>query len=98
MVMSNSGAPAPRTTTDRIRRVFVSSLRLNLSETDLDDAQRLDELVGLDSLATIEFVTALEREFGITFEPELLQMDFVKSLPQLSAYVEGRVAQTQRPS
>ena len=72
---------------------MVTSLHLNLTEADLDYEQRLDESVGMDSLAMIEFVTAVEPEFGITIEPELLRLDFVRSLPRLCAYVEARVAQ-----
>ena len=84
-------------TTDRIRRVFVRSLHLNLSEGDLDYESKLDESVGLDSLAVLEFVTALEKEFGITIEPELLRLDFVRDLPQLAAYIEDRAARLPRP-
>jgi acyl carrier protein len=100
VAMSDAGAggAASRDTTDRIRTVFVKSLHLNLSEGDLEYEQRLDEMVGLDSLAVIEFVTALEKEFGITIEPELLQLDFVKDLPQLGAYVEDRMARVRRPT
>jgi acyl carrier protein len=90
-------AVAVSDTTDRIRRVFVRSLHLNLSEGDLHYEQKLDEVVGLDSLAVIEFVTALEKEFGITMEPELLRLDLVRDLPQLAAYVEDRVALVRRP-
>jgi acyl carrier protein len=85
-------AVAVSNTTDRIRRVFVRSLHLNLSEGDLDYESKLDEFVGLDSLAVLEFVTALEKEFGITMEPELLRLDFVRDLPQLAAYIEDQTA------
>jgi acyl carrier protein len=87
-----------RETMDRIRRVFLQSLHLNLSEEDLDYERRLDESAGFDSLAVIEFVTALEKEFGITMEPELLRLDFVRELPQLAAYVEDRAARVPRSS
>lgn len=96
VAMSDAGS-ASRDTADRIRRVFVRSLHVNLSEGELDYEQRLDEVVGLDSLAIIEFVTAIEKEFGITMEPELLRIDLVRDLPQLTAYVEERVAQARRP-
>ncbi len=101
--VSNAGATgsrgtASRATTDRIKGVFVRSLHLNLSERDLDYEQRLDELAGLDSLAVIEFVTALEKEFGITMETEMLRIDLVRDLPQLAAYVEDRLARVQPPT
>ncbi len=95
---TSSRRAASRDTMDRIKTVFVRSLHLNLSEVDLDYEQRLDELVGLDSLAVLEFVTALEKEFGITLEPEMLQLDLVRDLPQLAAYVEDRAARVRRPT
>jgi acyl carrier protein len=87
-----------RETMDRIRRVFLQSLHLNLSEEDLDYERRLDESAGFDSLAVLEFVTALEKEFGITMEPELLRLDFFRELPELAAYVEDRAARVPRSS
>jgi acyl carrier protein len=89
------GAVSPDTA-GRIKRVFLTSLHLNLSESDLDFEQSLDEVVGLDSLAVLEFVTALEKEFGIMIEPELLRLDFVKDLPQLGAYVQDRLTRARR--
>jgi acyl carrier protein len=89
------GAVSPDTA-GRIKRVFLTSLHLNLSESDLDFEQSLDEVVGLDSLAVLEFVTALEKEFGIMIEPELLRLDFVKDLPRLGAYVQDRVTRARR--
>jgi acyl carrier protein len=85
-----------RDTVNRIRRVFLESLHLNLSEHDLNYETKLDESVGLDSMAVLEFVTALEKEFGITMEPELLRLDFVRDLPQLAAYIDDRAARLPR--
>ena len=92
------GRGTVRDTSDRIKRVLVKSLNLNLSEADLEYGQRLDELVGLDSLAVIEFVTALEKEFGIVMEPEMLRLELVSDLPKLAAYVEDRLARVPRPT
>jgi acyl carrier protein len=86
----NGVVPASRETMDRIRRVFVESLQLNVRAQDLPYEQKLDEVVGLDSLAILEFVTAVEKEFGVTIEPEWLRIDFLRNLPQLAAYIEDR--------
>ncbi len=83
-------AAASGDTLDRIRKAFIASLALNLDANDLRDAQRLDELTGLDSLAVLEFVSAVEKEFGISIEPQFLDLDFVTDLPRLAAYVEER--------
>ena len=88
----DAGGAGSRDTMDRIRRVFVASLHLNMSEQDLPHDRALAESAGLDSLAALEFVTALEKEFGVTFEPELLRVEFVGDLPRLAAYIEERLA------
>jgi acyl carrier protein len=81
---------------DRIRRVFIESLRLNVSEEDLPYEHKLDEAAGLDSIAVLEFVAALEKEFGIEIEPEFLEIDFVRDLPRLAFYIEGLTGQRSR--
>ena len=78
-------------TEKRIRHVLNTSLSLELSEEELIQAVNLDELFGVDSLAILEFVTALEKEFGIRLDPEHLEMDLLKNLPRLSSYVESRL-------
>lgn len=90
------GAPS-RGTMDRIRRVFIESLRLNVREEDLPYEHKLDEAVGLDSIAVLEFVAALEKEFGIEIEPEFLEIDFLRDLPRLANYIEDLTGQRSGP-
>jgi acyl carrier protein len=87
-----------RGTMERIRRVFIESLNLNLREEDFSYETKLDEAVGLDSVAVLEFVTALEKEFEITFEPEMLTIVLVRDQKELTAYVDRRIAQCRHPS
>ncbi len=89
-VPSGNSQGGSRGTIDRIRRVFVESLQLNVRAEDLPYEQKLDEVVGLDSLAILEFVTSVEKEFGVTIEPEWLRIDFLRDLPQLAAYIQDR--------
>jgi acyl carrier protein len=92
--LTNSGSPD---TIRRIRRVFVESLQLNLSEQELEYGSNLDELAGMDSVAVIEFVAALEKEFGITLEVEMLQLEFIRDLDELAPYIDQRVARHAGP-
>ena len=80
----------------RIRKVFVESLHLNVSDEELPYEQMLEEAVLLDSIAVLEFITAVEKEFGITMEPEFLdvEFDFLRDLSVLASYIERR---TQPP-
>ncbi len=75
----------------RIRRVFVESLHLNVRDDQVPYEQMLGEVAILDSIALLEFVTAVEKEFGIRMEPELLDFDFLRDLPGLASYIEHRI-------
>ena len=76
-------------TLSRIRAIFVESLQLNLPEDESRGVTRLSEIAGVDSMAALIFVAAVEKEFHIVIEPELLALDFIEDLPRLAAYVEA---------
>lgn len=82
----------PVATIDRLRRVFIESLHLNLREDELPYGQKLDEVAGLDSIAILEFVAAAEKEFGITIEPESMELSMVRDLRRFSGYIDSRLA------
>jgi acyl carrier protein len=82
----------------RIRRVFIESLHVNLREEDFSYETKLDEAAGMDSVAVLEFVAAIEKEFGITFEPEMLTIKVVRDLKELAAYVDQRTARRSHAS
>lgn len=82
----------PEDVARRVREVFIRSLSLNLAEPELRYSEKLDEVAGLDSLALLEFLAALEKEFGITLDPELLDLGTLKDLRALVTYIESRLA------
>ncbi|MGP0071183.1 MAG: acyl carrier protein [Bryobacteraceae bacterium] len=88
---------AGQETMARIRKVFVESLHLNIRGEELPYEQMLEEAVTLDSIAVLEFITAVEKEFGITMEPKFLEVefDFLRDLSALASYIEHRL-QTHR--
>jgi acyl carrier protein len=88
----NTDSFQSRETMNRIRRAFINSLHLNIREEDFSYEDKLDEAAGLDSVAVLDFVTALEKEFGFTFQPEMLTIDVMRDLHQLAAYVDEQVA------
>ena len=75
----------------RIRRVLRDALSLNASDPELARLHRADALLGLDSIATIEFVLALEEEFAITLDLESLDPAVFADLSQLRAHIEARL-------
>jgi acyl carrier protein len=71
----------------RLRRLASSALNLNLTDEELATLTRLDEVTGFDSLTVLEFVSAVEKEFGLTFEAGELRVDFLADLPGLAEYI-----------
>ena len=74
----------------RLRLLADSSLNLNLTDGELASLTRLDEVAGFDSLSVLQFLAAVEREFGLTFEKAQLRAAFLADLPGLAAYIEAR--------
>lgn len=74
----------------RIRFISNECLQLNAGEEVLSGMNRLSDLVGLDSMAAVLFVAAIEKEFQIVIEPEFLNLQFLDNLPGLARYVESR--------
>ena len=75
----------------RVRKVLRDTLALNVSDQELAAVKRADELLGLDSIATIEFALALELEFGLTFDPESLDPVVFADLPRLGEHIAARL-------
>ncbi len=75
----------------RILGVLSRALSVNLSEEEALGTTRLDQLFGMDSMASLEFLIALEREFGLTFSSEQMVLDLLRDLPRLAAFIEERI-------
>ena len=73
----------------RLRDVINRSLRANVSEELFARAQRLDELVTVDSLTILEFAMALETEFGIDLTSVNPGRELLMDLNRLEARLRG---------
>ena len=74
--------------TDRVQRLFVETLNTAPASPDTD----LIESGVLDSLALVELLFALEREFGITIPLEELDIDAFRSVASIAELVGGAKA------
>jgi acyl carrier protein len=80
----------PDSVLQRLRCLANSSLNLNLTAEELANLTRLDEVTGFDSLAVLEFVGAVENEFGITFQDAELRTNFLADFRGLAEHISGR--------
>jgi acyl carrier protein len=83
--------PAPGFVLQRLRRLATSTLNLNLSAEEEAALTRLDAVAGLDSLALLQLVAAVEKEFGIQLGPAELRSDLLADLPALAERLSARL-------
>jgi len=67
-----------------------------VTEEELRAASRLDQVIGLDSMAALELVVGLEREFAIRLEPECMERDFLMDLTGLVNYLDWKCGVQRR--
>lgn len=75
---------ATEAVTDRVQRLFVETLNVEVPSPDTD----LIEGGLLDSLALVELLFALEREFAVTIPLENLDIDTFRSVRRIAEFVE----------
>ncbi len=73
---------------ERICSIFGSALQLEVPSVEAD----LFETGILDSLAFVELLLQLEREFDVTTTVEDLEIEHFRSIERIAAYVSARTA------
>lgn len=71
-----------------VSRVIIRDLELNIAEDDLRNAGSLDQLFGMDSIAMVELIIGIEKEFGIRIPPEQLNASVFTNLNTIAEYVQ----------
>jgi methoxymalonate biosynthesis acyl carrier protein len=77
---------------ERLAQLFQASLNLDVPTIDTD----LFETGVLDSLAFVELLLMLEREFGVTTAVDDLEVDNFRTIGRIAAFVGERTAPTGR--
>jgi D-alanine--poly(phosphoribitol) ligase subunit 2 len=76
---------ATQAVTDRVQRLFVEVLNVEIPSPDVD----LIDGGFLDSLALVELLFALEREFEVSIPLEELDIDTFRSGRRIAEFVES---------
>jgi acyl carrier protein len=79
-------------TKDRISKVIIRDLQLNLREDEISHIKKLDDLFGMDSVAVIELIIGLEKEFNITIQPGYLDYQIFRDLDALTDFINKLVS------
>ncbi len=76
----------------KIKKVLVNKLLQGFKPEDIGDDAPLIELgVGVDSVATLELILALEEEFHITIDESEVNQELISSINSISNYVSKRM-------
>ena len=79
----------------RIKKVLVHKLLQDFSSENIkDDTPLLGLGVGVDSVATLEFVVALEEEFQISIDEKEINPELLATIRTISDYISTRIAST----
>jgi acyl carrier protein len=81
---------------ERIKRIVVEDLDVNLSYEDLDETVPLfEEGLALDSVILVELISFIEQRFGIELRDEALNMETFKNLQSVARVIREQIAQQQ---
>jgi acyl carrier protein len=79
---------------ERIKRLIVDRLKLEIDPATIADAQPLfGEGLGLDSIDALELVLGIEQEFGVKIEDQEVGSQALSSVDSLAEFVLAKKSQ-----
>jgi acyl carrier protein len=82
---------------EKIKRIVVEDLDVNISYEDLDETVPLfEEGLGLDSVVLVELISFIEKRFNIELGDEALNMETFKNLQSVARVIGEHLAAQQQ--
>lgn len=79
--------------TSRLKNIIANDLDINVDIDSIqDDASLLEDGIGLDSVAVMEFISIIEQKFGLEFSDDELNLEPFKDLQVLSEFIAKKTA------
>lgn len=76
----------------RIRKVLIEKMLSEVDPEEIKDDTPLIELgVGVDSVATLELLVALESEFKISIDEEDINQNLLENIDSIAEYIGKRL-------
>ena len=73
---------------DRLKGIIAGKLDVNLKKEDIDETVSLfEDGLGLDSIAIVELIVNIEKEFGIAIQDDELNAGLFRSLNVLAGFI-----------
>ena len=81
------------TVDELVFKVFQKTMSADCRCEDWREAESLQSLSAMDSVGILDFVLALEQEFGLKFPIDDLQMELFMDRPRLVSYVADKLSE-----
>ena len=77
---------------NRIVKVIIRDLELTVNNDTFQTAGKLDELFGMDSIAIVELVVGIEKEFNIRIPDEYLSVEIFQSIKTIAEHIHPLIS------
>jgi acyl carrier protein len=78
----------------RVKRCIIDAIGVKVAPSTIpDDMPLLDKGLGLDSVAILRLVAALEDEFDVEIEDKVIRPELFRSVGTLSQYMAARTSE-----
>ena len=82
----------PDTIVKQLKDIIANKLDVNLTYDEIDENISLfEDGLGLDSIAVVNLIVTIEKDFSIVIPDEKLEADLFKSLTTLADFVRQRL-------
>lgn len=91
--MATSNGSGQASLTVRVKQCIIDAIGVKVAPSTIpDDMPLLDKGLGLDSVAILRLVAALEDEFNIEIEDKVIRPELFRSVGTLSQYMATRTS------
>lgn len=78
---------------EKIKKIVVEDLDVNLTYDDLDETVPLfEEGLGLDSVVLVELISFIEKRFDIQLQDDVLNTEAFKNLQSIARVISDQLA------
>ena len=84
----------PEAIVNQLKEIIATKLDVNLTVEEIDENVSLfEDGLGLDSIAIVDLIVSIEKDFAITIPDEELSADIFKSLTGLAQFIQAKKTQ-----
>ena len=77
---------------NQLKDIIANKLDVNLTVDEIDENVSLyEDGLGLDSIAIVDLIVSIEKEFSMGIEDEELNADLFKNLTTLAEFIEKKL-------